>query len=126
MIANWDYHSLRMDYSSMYSGEHPSDIDMYYLCRDGRLVLGEIKNERGGLSFVQRRLLERLAEGWSNDAVVLYITHSSYWQKGDRKVDVGNCPVQKIYYKRIHQWVRPKEETTVKQVIDYYMRGEDG
>jgi len=123
MIANWDYHSLRMDYSSMFRGEHPSDIDMYYLCRDGRLVLGEIKNEKGFLSFVQRRLLERLAEGWSNDAVVLYITHDSYWQKGDRTVDVGNCLVQEIYYKQVHKWVRPKEDTTVKQVIDYYMGG---
>lgn len=126
MIDNWEFHSLYMDFSSMYSGtDHPSDIDMFYLCRDGRLVLGEIKNRRGYLKPGQRRILECLAEGWGNDAIVLYITHDKFYQKGDRVVDVGNCPVRQIYYKAIHDWRVPREPTTVKQVIDYYMGRKD-
>lgn len=123
MIENWKYHSLYMDFSSMFQGnDHPSDIDMFYLCRDGRLVLGEIKNRKGKLKYGQRKILEELAEGWSNDAVVLYITHNKFYQHGDRKVDVGECRVQEIYYKTIHGWRRPRKPTTVKQVIDYYMK----
>ena len=46
MIKNWNYKNLKLDYSSMYSGNnHPSDIDMFYLTNNETLILGEIKNE---------------------------------------------------------------------------------
>lgn len=122
MIKDWEYHSLYMDFSSMYEdGNHPSDIDMFYLGKDGVLIIGEIKNRQGRLKHGQRKILESLAEGWSNDALVLFITHNSFWQKGDRTVDVGECKVQEIYYKSLHKWRRPRNYTTVRQVIDYYM-----
>ena len=121
MISNWDFHNLNMDFSSMYAGSnHPSDIDMFYLGRDETLIIGEIKNEQGHLKQGQRSLLERLAEGWHGDAIVLVITHSKRFQSGDRTVNVANCFVREIYYKRIHQWTIPKVPTTVGEVIDYY------
>lgn len=128
MINNWNYHSLHMDFSSTFEGSnHPSDIDMFYLTDDGRLVLGEIKNRNGVLKQGQRNILERLAEGWAKDAIVLYITHNRFYQNGDREVDVGKCYVQQIYYKSIHEWRKPRKPTTVRQVMDYYMEGkEDG
>lgn len=121
MIKNKEYHSLFMDFSSMYEGNHhPSDIDMFYLGRNRILILGEIKNERGELHKGQRRLLEILAEGWKNDAICLYIVHRKYYQRGDRSVNVAECYVREIYYKKIHQWVFPKRPTKVKEIIEYY------
>lgn len=121
MIRNWDYHNLYMDFSTQFPDkDHPSDIDLFYLSRDGSLIIGEIKNETGELRFGQRHILERLAEGWSKDAVVLFITHDKFYQYGDRVVDVANCFVKEIYYKRIHEWRTPREPTTVRQVIEYY------
>ena len=128
MIDNWNYHSLHMDFSSSFpDSNHPSDIDMFYLTPDGDLVLGEIKNQRGILRPGQRHILERLAEGWGRDAIVLYITHDKFYQNGDRRVDVGSCLVKQIYYKTKHDWRTPREPTTVRQVIEHYMEArEDG
>ena len=76
-----------MDFSSMYSGsDHPSDIDLFYIGRDRTLLIGELKNERGYLQDGQRKLLENLANGWKYDAVVLYIRHNKYRQRGDEFV----------------------------------------
>ena len=123
MISNWNYHNLNMDFSSMYAGtNHPSDIDMFYLGRDDVLIIGEIKNDRGSLGNGQRNLLERLADGWRGDAIVLYITHDHDYKAGDRTVDVSRCFVREIYYKRIHKWVLPKMPTTVGEVIEFYRR----
>lgn len=121
MIRNWEFHDLHMDFSKHYEdNDHPSDIDLFYLCRDGCLVLGEIKNIRDRLKHGQRKILELLAEGWEKDAVVLFIQHDKFYQYGDREVDVDCCPVKEIYYKSIHGWRTPREPTTVRQVIDYY------
>jgi len=125
MINNWEYHSLYMDYSSMYSGtDHPSDIDLFYLGKDGVLILGEIKNERGELMRGQRKILELLADGWSKDAIVLFIQHDKYYQDGDRVVNVPDCEVKEIYYKSLHEWRRPRKPTTVREIIDFYRRKE--
>ena len=121
MIKNWDYHNLRMDFSSMYDGtDHPSDIDMFYLGRDRVLILGEIKNEKGELKKGQRRMLEKLANGWKGDALCLFITHNKYYQHGDMVVNVADCPVREIYYKRLRQWRLPKRPVKVREIIEYY------
>ena len=121
MIKNWEYHSLRMDYSSMYKGNHhPSDIDMFYIGRDKFLIIGEIKNERGELKDGQRHILETLLNGWKADGVILYITHDKYAQNGDTTVDVPECYVNEIYYKVLGEWTKPKRPTKVKEVIEYY------
>lgn len=121
MIKDWDFHDLRMDFSSMYEGSnHPSDIDMFYIGRDHFLIIGEIKNERGHLKDGQRRILEKLINGWKDDGMVLYITHDKYVQNGDREVDVSECYVKEIYYKKTRRWTEPRKPTKVKEVIKYY------
>lgn len=130
MIRDWNEHSLTMDFSSMFDGnDHPSDIDMFYIGKDdyGRdvLILGEIKNELGQLKLGQKRLLERLANGFKGIAIFLYITHRKDVHKGDSVVNVGNCFVDRYYYKSGSlkpQWFTPQEPTTVKEVIDRYRR----
>ena len=121
MIKNWDFHNLRMDYSSMFEGnDHPSDIDMLYLGKDGTLILGEIKNERGVLRGGQRKLLESLVNGWSGDGLVLYITHDKYWQDGDTEVNVAECKVQLVYFKSEGRWRAPAREITVKEALEHW------
>ena len=115
-----------MDFSSMYFGkDHPSDIDLLYIGRDKTLLIGELKNERGYLQEGQRRLLESLANGWKWDAVILMIHHSAYVQRGAEVVDVGRLLVSELYHKKERTWRRPKQATTVKQVVDYFKGGNE-
>ena len=124
MIRNWDFHELYMDFSSMYNGrDHPSDIDMVYISRDKTLIIGEIKNERGALSNGQRKLLETFINGWMADGMAIYITHDKYVQNGDKTVDVSECFVKEIYYKRTGTWTHPRKPTKVKDIINYYRGG---
>ena len=117
MIRNWQEHELFMDFSGMRRGNaQPSDIDLFWLGRHC-LVLGEIKNERGELKDGQRALLEKLADGWKYDAMVLFITHDRYVQNGDKLVDVAKCYVREYYFKG--RWHKPKSPTTVKQIIEW-------
>ena len=121
MIKNWDYHELHMDFSSMYDGgDHPSDIDMFYLCKDNTLIIGEIKNIKGTFTDGQRNLLTRVLDSHKWDAVGLYITHDKFVQNGDKAVDVSQCRVQEIYIKSEKQWRQPRKLVTVKEIIEYY------
>ena len=121
MIHNWDYHNLNMDFSSMYEGnDHPSDIDMFYLCKDGTLIVGEIKSTKGTFNNGQRHLITRLLELHQGDAVGLYITHDQLVQKGDKRVDVSRCYVREIYTKTEGRWREPTRLVTVGEVLSYY------
>ena len=110
-----------MDYSSMYRGtNHPSDIDMFYIGKDNVLIIGEIKNEKGKLMEGQRRLLERLINGWKDDGLILFIVHNKYVQNGDKKVNVPECYVKEYYWKKNKRWMIPREKIKVKEVLDIY------
>lgn len=123
MINNWDEHNLKMDFSSMYEGnDHPSDIDMFYLCKDDTLIIGEIKNSRGHFGDGQRRMMTKLIELHKGDAVGLFIIHDKLYQNGDRDVDVSRCQVKELYIKGEEGWRFPKRPTTVKEVLNYYKR----
>lgn len=123
MIKNWDYHNLYMDFSSMFEGnDHPSDIDMFYICRDNTLILGEIKSIYGTFGEGQRRLLTRVLNGHKGDGVCLYITHRKLVQNGDKSVDVSKCDVTEIYIKSEGVWRKPKKPVTVKEILNYYKR----
>lgn len=105
----------------MYEGnDHPSDIDMFYICRDNTLIIGEIKSTRGTFTDGQRKLLTRLLNAHKGDAVGLYIVHDKLVQQGDQTVDVSACNVREIYTKRERKWRQPKRMVTVKDVINYY------
>lgn len=121
MIKSWDYHNLNIDYSSYTkSNVHPSDIDMFYLCDDNTLIIGEIKNERGKLKGKQRKLYEQIIDGWKYDGIALFIVHDKYVQHGDTKVDVPECNVKEYYYKC--KWHTPKKEIKVKDVLNKYIK----
>ena len=116
MINNWNYHGLRMDFSGCNCGYgQPSDIDMFFIGRDGTLILGEIKNEHGQLSEFQKKLLQQIADNYKGDAIILYMTHDKLVQNGDTDVDVSKLFVDAYYWKG--KWCCPTSPTTVKDVI---------
>ena len=117
MIASWEQKDLRMDYSSMYGQDHPSDIDMFYVRKDGMIVFGEIKNEKYDRDKweKQRKLFEYLIDNIKVKAVYILIVHDKYVQKGDKKVDIPDCYVNEYYYKG--KWNRPIKATKVKEVL---------
>ena len=124
MVRNWDFRDLHMDFSSMYQGnDHPSDIDMFYIGRGKFLIIGEIKNERGTFTAGQRKLLQSLIDGWRFDGMAIYVTHDKYVQNGAKEVDVSECFVQEIYYKRLGIWRKPSRPVKVKEIINYYRGG---
>lgn len=121
MIKNWNYHALHMDFSSMYIGnDHPSDIDMMYICNDGTLIIGEIKHRSGEFKIGQRRLITKLLNTHKGEGVGLYITHNKRVQDGDKVVDVSKCMVEEIYLTWEDEWRRPKRYTTVEEILQYY------
>lgn len=122
-VNNWDYNNLKLDFGSMYvDKDHPGDIDLFYIARDNTLLIGEIKNERGRLKVGQRGILERLANGWKYNAMVLFIRHDSYVQRGAKSVNVGDCYVDEVFIKKEGAWRYPKRPITVKEVIDIFRR----
>lgn len=118
MIRNWDRARLGMDFSGMYmEGKGvPSDIDMCYLCSDGTVIFGEIKNECGTFSQGQKMIYETLAKNYKNNVVILFIIHDKYVEKGDTIVDVANCKVREYFWKG--NWYTPKNDLLVKEVVD--------
>lgn len=121
MIKNWNYKNLHLDYSSMYDGgNHPSDIDLFYIAKDDTLILGEIKNESYNTDNweKQKKILQRVIDNYKKEALYLFITHNKYVQKGDTKVDVPNCNIKEYYYKG--EWRTPQKETKVWEVLKKY------
>ena len=118
MIKDWNRARLGMDFSGMYmEGKGvPSDIDMFYLCSDGTLILGEIKNECGTFTQGQKRLYETIANNYKNNVVIIFIVHDKYVEKGDTIVDVANCKVREYYWKG--NWFTPRNITLVKDVVN--------
>jgi len=117
MIANWDQKNLHMDYSSMYEDKHPSDIDMFYIRKDGMIIFGEIKNETYDKDKWdrQKKLFEYLIDNIKVKAVYIFVVHNKYVENGDKKVDIPNCYVNEYYYKG--KWHKPNKEIKVKEVL---------
>lgn len=126
MIKNRSYHNLFMDYSSyIKTGEHPSDIDMFYITDDDILLLGEIKNESYDKKYwnKQKKILQRVIDNYNKEAFYFFITHNKYVQKGDTEVDVPNCYIKEYYYKG--KWRTPKKELKVKDILEKYVNKEN-
>ena len=126
MINNWSYKNLNIDFcNGMPRNDHPSDIDMYYLCRDGTLIIGEFKNERDHKDHeMQKTYIAKILNAHQGDAVGLYVKHDGYVQKGDRVIDGLRCNVYQIYVKGENEWRFPKHPVTVREVLEYYRRRE--
>ena len=126
-IRNWDFHALRFDFAPLAKPDgtdKPSDIDMFYIGKENTLVICEFKNEtKPYITYMQKRLIQRIIDGWKDNALALLIIHDKYVQRGDTKVNVAECYVKEIYYKQIGAWKQPRLPTKVKDIINYYRGG---
>lgn len=110
----------------MFQGtNHPSDIDMFYYGKNGIVIFREIKNESYDEKNWehQKKLFQKVVDGFEKEAMWLFIIHDKYWQKGDTKVDVPECIVKEYCYKKPNyksKWITPRKETKVKEVLKYY------
>ena len=127
MIRNWEHQKLNMDFSSGMGNDHPSDIDMMYLCGDV-LIIGEIKNylDEHKYSQGQRRLHEKLAKLHKGKAVVLFALHDKFVQNGDTTVDVMNLPVREVWWNCEGGWRRPTRQITVGEAIKKIKQESEG
>lgn len=117
MIRDWKEHELYMDFSDLNVGfGQPSDIDMFYIGKNGFMLIGEIKHRRGELKDGQRRLLERLIDNYKRPAMCIFIQHDRDVYEGAESVNVAYCEVVEYYYK--HQWHTPREYLQVIDVIN--------
>lgn len=114
MIRNWDEQRLKTDFSKI--GVSCSDVDMIHVTENGKLIIGEIKNEKGTFQDGQRRLLSGLIDAHKQGGVVLYITHDKDVHAGDTVVNVAECEV--VEYYQNGKWFKPKTKTTVKEVLN--------
>lgn len=116
-----------MDFSSGMGQDHPSDIDMFYICPNNTLVLGEIKNYLDKEKFTknQKRLYEQLANGHKGRAVVIFALHDKFVQNGDTTVDVMNLPIERVYWNCEGGWRRPTKRITVGQAIKELKESEE-
>lgn len=115
MIKNWKQKELDMSFDGI--SPHPSDIDMFVL-KGNTLIIGEIKNESGFFKDGQRKLLQTVVDGWKYKAILLYIEHDKYVEKGDTDVEIAYCQVREYYYKK--QWHEPRQYTTVKEIVENF------
>ncbi len=119
MIKNWEFQKLNMDFSTGMGKDHPSDIDMFYVCKDNTLILGEIKNylDKDRFTYGQRKLYEKLATGHKGKAVIIFALHTKFVQNGDRTVDVMDLPVEEVWWNCEGGWRKPTKPITVGQAI---------
>ena len=122
MIKNWQHlNKIENDFSSYTnSNRHPSDIDMSYIANGDTWIIGEIKNELGELKEGQRHILEKYVNNWKKYSLCLFITHDKYVEHGDTRVDIMNCKVKEMYTQDEKQWRKPKKETKVIDVIEFF------
>lgn len=113
MIRSWEEHQLNMDFSMI--GVPCCDIDMVHITRNGRLIIGEIKNRKGIFHEGQKKLLARIVDAHKLGGTVLFITHDNDVHKGDDVVDVSKCLVEEYYWGG--EWIIPSEFLTVKDAI---------
>ena len=113
-MKNWEEYKLNMDFSNI--GVLCSDCDLIHMTNGGRLIIGELKNEKGRFYGAQRSIFAQIIDGYKYGGTVLYIVHDKDVHKGDEFVDVAECEVREYYWRG--KWIRPKRFITVNEVLE--------
>lgn len=113
-MKSWEEYKLNMDFGNI--GVLCSDCDLIHMTNGGRLIIGELKNEKGKFYGAQRNLFARIIDGYKHGGTVLYIVHDKDVHNGDEFVDVAACQVKEYYW--CGKWIRPKRFITVNEVLE--------
>ena len=111
LIRNSKQVKQTIDFTGVKSGKiHPTDIDVVLEFDNEVLILMEVKRKGNKIPTGQRLVLERIADSWqTNKVVVLYVTHS--FDNDNKDIPLDKCNVESVYLNK--EWKQGKREITL-------------
>ena len=115
LIRNTKQIRQTIDFTGIESGKiHPTDIDVVLEFDNKVLILMEVKRKGNKIPIGQRLVLERIADSWhTNKVVVLYVTHN--FKNDDKDIPLNECNVDSIYINK--EWKEAKNEITLSNTL---------
>ena len=115
LIRNSNQVKQTIDFTGIESGKiHPTDIDVVLEFDNEVLILMEVKRKGNKIPTGQRLVLERIANSWHTDkVVVLYVTHN--FKNDNKDIPLKECNVESIYLGRV--WKESKREISLVDTI---------
>ena len=115
LIRNSNQVKQTIDFTGIESGKiHPTDIDVVLEFDNEVLILMEVKRKGNKIPIGQRLVLERIANSWhTNKVVVLYVTHN--FKNDNKDIPLKECNVESIYLGRV--WKESKRQISLVDTI---------
>ncbi len=115
LIRNSNQVKQTIDFAGIESGKiHPTDIDVVLEFDNEVLILMEVKRKGNKIPTGQRLVLERIANSWHTDkVVVLYVTHN--FKNDNKDIPLKECNVESIYLGRV--WKESKRQISLVDTI---------
>jgi|TARA_R110000764_G_scaffold27629_1_gene65221 hypothetical protein len=115
LIRNTKQVRQTIDFTGIKSGKiHPTDIDVVLEFDNKVLILMEVKRKGNVIPIGQRLVLERIANSWhTNQVVVLYVTHN--FKNDNKDIPLSECNVDSIYINK--EWKEAKEEISLMNTL---------
>jgi|TARA_R110000787_G_C13106502_1_gene413133 hypothetical protein len=115
LIRNSNQVKQTIDFTGIESGKiHPTDIDVVLEFDNEVLILMEVKRKGNKIPTGQRLVLERIANSWHTDkVVVLYVTHN--FKNDNKDIPLKECNVESIYLGRV--WKESKRQISLVDTI---------
>ena len=111
LIRNSKQVKQTIDFTGIESGKiHPTDIDVVLEFDNEVLILMEVKRKGNKIPTGQRLVLERIADSWhTNKVVVLYVTHN--FDNDNKDIPLDKCNVESVYLNK--EWKQAQREITL-------------
>ncbi len=115
LIRNSNQVKQTIDFTGIESGKiHPTDIDVVLEFDNEVLILMEVKRKGNKIPTGQRLVLERIANSWHTDkVVVLYVTHN--FKNDNKDIPLKECNVESVYLGRV--WKESKRQISLVDTI---------
>ena len=115
LIRNTKQVRQTIDFTGIESGKiHPTDIDVVLEFDNEVLILMEVKRRGNIIPIGQRLVLERIANSWhTNKVVVLYVTHN--FKNDNKDIPLSECNVDSIYIN--NEWKEAKQEINLNNTL---------
>lgn len=115
LIRNTKQVRQTIDFTGIESGKiHPTDIDVVLEFDNEVLILMEVKRRGNIIPIGQRLVLERIANSWhTNKVVVLYVTHN--FKNDNKDIPLSECNVDSIYINK--EWKEAKQEINLNNTL---------
>jgi hypothetical protein len=120
LIRNSKQVKQTIDFTGVKSGKiHPTDIDVVLEFDNEVLILMEVKRKGNKIPTGQRLVLERIADSWqTNKVVVLYVTHS--FDNDNKDIPLDKCNVESVYLNK--EWKQGKREITLIDTLKEFSK----